>query len=85
VPLSGLTVPLHQRAPRDEGDPCNASPMPDPDLTAVLLTLAVAGGLGLRSKLSGLRRRRSSGRFCDLCGRVLVLGEKTCDCSRRPK
>jgi hypothetical protein len=59
--------------------------MPDPDLTAVLLTVAVAAGLGLGSKLAGMRRRRTIDRFCDLCGRVLVLGEKTCDCIRNPR
>jgi hypothetical protein len=54
--------------------------MPDPDLTAVILTIAIAAGLGMPSLTSTLRRRRSVRRFCQACGRILVLGERTCDC-----
>ena len=46
------------------------------DLVAVLAALAVAAAVGL----PGLRRRREALRACLRCGRVLVLGERTCDC-----
>jgi hypothetical protein len=54
--------------------------MPDPDLTAVLLMLVVAGTLALPRALSEFRRRRTLRRFCAICGRLLILGEQTCDC-----
>jgi hypothetical protein len=57
--------------------------MPDPDLTAVLLALAIAGGLSASKVASDLRRKRALRRICDLCGRLRVLGEQTCDCVRR--
>jgi hypothetical protein len=61
-------------------------PMPDPDLTAILLTLAVAGGLSVSKVASELRRKRALRSFCNLCGRLRILGERTCDCvTREPR
>ena len=57
--------------------------MPDPDVTAVLLTIAIAGSLSLPRAVSYLRKRRSLKRVCALCGRLLTLGEQTCDCALR--
>jgi hypothetical protein len=49
----------------------------DPDLAAVLLAAAFAGVLAL----PGLRRALRRGeRFCQQCGRRILLGERTCDC-----
>jgi hypothetical protein len=49
----------------------------DPDLAAILLTLAFAGVLAL----PGLRKAlRGSERFCASCGRRVLLGQRTCDC-----
>jgi hypothetical protein len=51
--------------------------VPDPDLVAVLLTAAFAGVLGL----PGFRRTLGRGkRVCARCGRLIILGERTCDC-----
>jgi hypothetical protein len=58
--------------------------MLDPDLTAVLLTVGLAGALGLPSLAASVRRRRALGRFCHLCGRLIVLGERTCECLAEP-
>jgi hypothetical protein len=57
--------------------------MPDPDLTAVLLALVIAGTLALPSALSWFRRRKAMRRLCEICGRLLILGEQTCDCTMR--
>jgi hypothetical protein len=47
------------------------------DLLSVLAALALGAGVGL----PGLRRRqRQVLDACRRCGRVLVLGERTCDC-----
>jgi hypothetical protein len=46
------------------------------DLVAVLGALALAVGVGL----PGLRRRQEALRVCLSCGRVRLLGERTCDC-----
>jgi hypothetical protein len=47
------------------------------EFVAVLAALAVAAGVGL----PGVRRRRQALRACLRCGRVRVLGERTCDCA----
>jgi hypothetical protein len=49
----------------------------DPDLAAVLLTAAFAGVLALPALRKALRRGE---RFCERCGRRILLGERTCDC-----
>jgi len=49
----------------------------DPELAAVLLAFALAGALSLPSLRKALRRGE---RFCELCGRRVLLGERTCDC-----
>ena len=49
----------------------------DPDLAAVLLTAALAGVLALPGLRKALRR---GDRFCERCGRRILLGERTCDC-----
>ena len=51
--------------------------MLDPDLASVLLAFAFAGALALPGLRKALRR---SERFCETCGRRIVLGERTCDC-----
>jgi hypothetical protein len=50
----------------------------DPGLASFLLAFAVAGVLAL----PGLRKaaRRAEQRFCETCGRLKILGERTCDC-----
>jgi hypothetical protein len=50
----------------------------DPQLAAILLAFAFAGLLSL----SGLHKaaRRTEQRFCETCGRLKILGERTCDC-----
>jgi hypothetical protein len=49
----------------------------DPDLASVLLALVLAGALAL----PGLRKKLRRGeRFCESCGRRVLLGERTCDC-----
>jgi hypothetical protein len=45
------------------------------DLVAVLGALALAVAIGS----PGLRRRTRAA--CARCGRVLILGERTCDCA----
>jgi len=49
----------------------------DPQLAAVLLALALAAGLAVPGWVRALKRAE---RFCESCGRRLLLGEKTCDC-----
>ncbi len=49
----------------------------DPDLAAVLLAAAFAGVLALPGLRKALRRGE---RFCERCGRRILLGEQTCDC-----
>jgi hypothetical protein len=49
----------------------------DPGLASVLLALAFAGLLALPSLGKAARR---AGRFCETCGRRVILGERTCDC-----
>jgi hypothetical protein len=51
----------------------------DPELASVLLAAAFAGALAL----PGLRKVvRRAERVCTRCGRVILLGERTCDCDR---
>jgi hypothetical protein len=49
----------------------------DPELAAVLLALACAAALAAPSWMRAVRRAE---RFCESCGRRMLLGEKTCDC-----
>jgi hypothetical protein len=49
----------------------------DPDLASVLLAFAFAGALGLPALRKAVRR---GGRFCESCGRRILLGQRTCDC-----
>src|SRR4029077_9632441 len=51
--------------------------MLDPDLASILLAFAFAGALGLPRLRKALRRGE---RFCESCGRRMLLGERTCDC-----
>jgi hypothetical protein len=55
-------------------------PAIDPDVAAVCLTALVALVLAVPAFADGVRRRRELRRVCALCGRLLVLGERTCDC-----
>jgi hypothetical protein len=50
----------------------------DPALASLLLAFAFAGLLSL----PGLRKavRRAEQRVCETCGRLKILGERTCDC-----
>jgi hypothetical protein len=49
----------------------------DPDLASVLLAAAFAAALAVPGWRKALRRAE---RFCEACGRRVLLGEKTCDC-----
>jgi hypothetical protein len=49
----------------------------DPDLASVLLALALAAALSLPRLRKVVRRGE---RFCESCGRRVLLGERTCDC-----
>jgi hypothetical protein len=49
----------------------------DPDLASVLLAFALAGALAVPRLRKGFRRGE---RFCESCGRRILLGERTCDC-----
>jgi hypothetical protein len=51
--------------------------MLDPDLASILLAFAFAAALGLPRLGKALRRGE---RFCESCGRRILLGERTCDC-----
>jgi len=51
----------------------------DPELVSVLLAFALAGALSLPALRKALRR---GDRFCESCGRRILLGERTCDCDR---
>ncbi len=51
--------------------------MLDPDLASVLLAFALAGALAVPRLRKALRRGE---RFCESCGRRILLGERTCDC-----
>ncbi|HTS74059.1 MAG TPA: hypothetical protein VEG40_01125 [Gaiellaceae bacterium] len=53
--------------------------MLDPEVAAVLLAAAFAGVLALPGLRKALRR---GGQVCASCGRLIVLGERTCDCDR---
>ena len=50
----------------------------DPGVASVLLAFAFAGLLAI----PGLRKkaRRAEQRVCEACGRLKILGERTCDC-----
>ena len=51
--------------------------MLDPELASVLGALAFA----ILLTLPGLHRAaRRAERFCETCGRRIVLGQRTCDC-----
>lgn len=52
-------------------------PVPDPDLTSILLAFAFAGVAGIPGLRKALRRGE---RFCASCGRRIIFGERTCDC-----
>jgi hypothetical protein len=51
----------------------------DPDVASVLLAFGFAAALGVPALRKGLRRAE---RFCESCGRRILLGERTCDCDR---
>jgi hypothetical protein len=50
----------------------------DPGLASVLLAFAFAGLLALPGLAKAARRAEQ--RFCETCGRLKILGERTCDC-----
>jgi hypothetical protein len=49
----------------------------DPDIVSVLLAFAFAGALALPALRKAVRRGE---RFCESCGRRILLGQRTCDC-----
>jgi hypothetical protein len=51
--------------------------MLDPGLAAILLAFALAGLLAVPEVRKALKRGE---RFCETCGRRILLGERTCDC-----
>jgi hypothetical protein len=48
-----------------------------PNLAALLLAIALGGALSLQRLRKVLR---GAERFCESCGRSIILGERTCDC-----
>jgi hypothetical protein len=50
----------------------------DPGLASFLLAFAFAGLLSLPSLRKAARQAEK--RFCETCGRLKILGERTCDC-----
>ena len=53
----------------------------DPELLAVMASLAVGVAIGLPAGHNAFRRRRRAARECLSCGRTVVFGARTCDCS----
>jgi hypothetical protein len=49
-----------------------------PELLAVLLAIALAVAMSVPGWAKAARR---TDRFCESCGRRVLLGEKTCDCN----
>ena len=49
----------------------------DPELASILMAFALAGALGLPALRRAVRRGE---RFCESCGRRILLGQRTCDC-----
>jgi len=49
----------------------------DPQLVAILLAVGFAAALAMPGWIKAVKRAE---RFCESCGRRLLLGEKTCDC-----
>jgi hypothetical protein len=54
--------------------------MLDPEVAAVLAAVVGGGAIGLPGLRKAVRRRRRALRRCLHCGRILLLGERTCDC-----
>jgi hypothetical protein len=52
----------------------------DPDLAAPLGALALALLLAVPGLAAQARRRRSLRAACAACGRLVMHGERTCDC-----
>jgi len=52
----------------------------DPGLAAILLAFAFAVALGPPELRKALKNGK---RVCDECGRLILLGERTCDCAVR--
>ena len=48
-----------------------------PNLAALLVAVALGGALSLQRLGKVLR---GAERFCESCGRSIILGERTCDC-----
>jgi hypothetical protein len=45
-----------------------------------LLAFAFGGLLTLAGSQRARRARRRASRICDACGRLIVRGQRTCDC-----
>jgi len=52
----------------------------DPGLAAILLAIAFAVALTLPELRKGLKKGRQ---VCGECGRLILLGERTCECTFR--
>ena len=77
--LSVFFMPVHTEATHARISEASLSQMLDPEVAAVLLAAAFAGVLALPGLRKALRR---GGQVCASCGRLIVLGERTCDCDR---
>ena len=52
----------------------------DPELAAILVALVAGAVVGAPRFQRWLRQRRRALRECLMCGRSIVVGERTCDC-----
>ena len=67
------TVELRGSAPR-------ADDVLTPDAVAFVAGLQERFGQRRRELLQARAARRAEQRFCETCGRLKILGERTCDC-----
>lgn len=53
----------------------------DPQLAAIVVTLAIGALIGVPALVRASRSRRRALRACLQCGRTVVFGSRTCDCA----
>lgn len=53
----------------------------DPQLAAIVVTLAIGALIGVPALVRASRGRRRALRACLQCGRTVVFGSRTCDCA----
>jgi hypothetical protein len=52
----------------------------DPGIVAVLVAVLIGLLIGAPALARAAKRRRRALQLCVECGRILILGERTCDC-----